>query len=151
MSELSPIEAFAADLIAGLEPSARKELARQIAGKLRTSQQKRISAQQNPDGSGFASRKPQLRGKKGKIKRDMFAKLRTAKYLKATGTAEAAIITFTNDVQRIARVHQLGLRDKVSRKTNAEALYPARQLLGLTADDEALVMELCTDHLARRL
>lgn len=159
MSGNLSIESFAADLIAGLEPSARKALAQDIARQLRASQQRRIAAQLNPDGSGFAPRKPQLRPggstlgvrhRKGAIKRQMFAKLRTAKYLKARGTADAAIVGFTAAVSRIARVHQLGLRDRVS-KTGAEADYPARQLLGITADDEALILELTTAHLAVRL
>ncbi len=57
MSNPLSLESFAADLIAGLEPSARKELAQEIARQLRVSQQKRIAAQLNPDGSGFAPRK----------------------------------------------------------------------------------------------
>lgn len=143
-------DAFAADLIAGLEPSARKALAQNIARQLKPSQQKRIAGQRNPDGSGFAPRKPQIRHQKGKIRRTMFAKLRTAKYLKASGTADAAIIKFTAQVSRIARVHQLGLRDRVN-KTGAEATYPARELLGLTTADETLIQDLVTAHLAARL
>lgn len=144
------IDAFAADLIASLEPSARKALAQDIARQLKTSQQKRIADQLNPDGSAFVLRKPQIRHKKGKIRRTMFAKLRTAKYLKSSSTADAAIIKFTAQVSRIARVHQLGLRDRVN-KTGAEANYPARELLGLTTEDETLIRELVTAHLAVRL
>ena len=151
MNEFAAVESFAADLIASLEPAARKALAQDLARQLRTRQQKRIADQQNPDGSAFAPRKPQLRHRKGKIRRTMFAKLRTAKYLKATSTAEAAVVTFTSDVQRIARVHQYGLRDRVNRKTGLEADYPARRLLGLTESDEALIREVVTAHLAARL
>lgn len=151
MNEFGRLESFAADLIASLEPAARKALAQDMARQLRASQQKRIAAQQNPDGSGYAPRKPQLRHKKGKIKRQMFAKLRTAKYLKATSSAEAAVVPFASDVQRIARVHQFGLRDKVNRKTGLEADYPARRLLGLTESDETLIREVVTAHLAARL
>lgn len=150
MSDLPALDAFAADLIAGLEPSARRALAAEIANRLRTSQQKRIAAQQNPDGTPYAQRKPQLRHQKGKIRRQMFAKLRTARFLKAKGTADAAIVAFTAEVSRIARVHQFGLRDRVN-KTGREADYPARELLGITADDEALIAELVADHLAARL
>lgn len=150
MSNPLSLDSFAADLIAGLEPSARKELAQEIARQLRVSQQKRIAAQLNPDGSGFAPRKAQLRHRKGQVRRQMFAKLRTAKYFKARGTADAAIVGFTAEVSRIARVHQLGLRDRVN-KTGAEADYPARELLGLSADDEALILDLTTAHLAVRL
>ena len=148
---LPSVESFAAELIAGLQPAARKALAQDIARQLRASQQKRIAAQLNPDGTGFAPCKPQLRHQKGKIKRDMFAKLRTAKYIKAGSNANEAIVSFTADVSRIARVHQFGLRDRVSKKTGLEADYPARQLLGLSPDDEALIRDLVTAHLADRL
>lgn len=150
MSEIAALEAFAADLLASLEPAARAELARRIARDLRASQQKRIAAQLNPDGSAYAERKPQLRHKKGKLRRQMFAKLRTAKYLKAKGTAEGAIVAFTAEVSRIARVHQFGLRDRVNRKTGLEADYPVRELLGISAADEALIRELAVEHLALR-
>lgn len=151
MSELAALEAFAADLLAGMEPAARAELARRIARDLRASQQKRIAAQQNPDGSPYAERKPQLRHQKGKLRRQMFAKLRTAKYLKAKATGNGAIVAFTAEISRIARVHQFGLRDKVNRKTGLEATYPARELLGLSPADEALIRDLSVEYLAVRL
>ena len=150
MDNLPALESFAADLLARLEPATRQELARRIAKDLRASQQKRIAAQQNPDGSGFTPRKAQLRQRPGQIRRQMFSKLRTAKYLKAKGTANEAVVSFTADISRIARVHQFGLRDQVNRKTGLEADYPERQLLGLSADDEALIRDLATDYLAGR-
>lgn len=151
MSELDPVESFASSLVAALEPAARKALARDLATKLRASQSKRIAAQQNPDGSAYAPRKPQLRHQKGKVRRTMFAKLRTAKYLKADSSPDAAIVSFTRDVERIARAHQFGLRDRVNRKTGKMADYPERRLLGLTAADEALIADAVTAHIADRL
>lgn len=150
MDNLPALEAFAADLIAQMEPAARQELARRIARDLRPRQQKRIAAQQNPDGSSYTPRKPKLRHQKGKIRGQMFAKLRTARYLKAKGTAAEAVVTFTAEISRIARVHQFGLRDQVNRKTGLEADYPERQLLGISAEDEALIRDLATEHLAGR-
>lgn len=150
MNEFGALDAFAADLIAALDPAARKELAQRLARELRASQQQRIAAQQNPDGTPYAERKPQLRHRKGKL-RAMFAKLRTAKYLKARATADAALVDFTADVQRIALVHHKGLRDRVNRKTGLEADYPARQLLGISDADEALIRDRVTEHLAARL
>lgn len=150
MNEFGALEAFAADLIASLEPAARKELAQRLARDLRASQQKRIADQLNPDGTPYAPRKPQLRHRKGKL-RAMFAKLRTAKYLKAKGSTNAALVSFTSDIERIARVHQLGLRDRVNRKTSLEADYPARQLLGISDADEAMIRDVVTAHLAGRL
>lgn len=150
LTDLAPLEAFAANLIAGLEPTARRELARSIATTLRTRNQKRIAAQVNPDGSAFEPRKPQLRHKTGRIKRQMFSRLRLAKYLKASSTPNEAIVSFSETVARIAKVHHFGLRDKVNRR-GLEVDYPARQLLGIPPDDEALIAELVTAHLADRL
>lgn len=151
MAELDSLESFAANLIATLEPGARRELARRIAVTLRTRNQKRIAAQVNPDGTAFEPRKPQLRHKKGAIKRQMFSRLRLAKYMKASGTPNEAIVSFSETVARIAKVHHFGLRDNVNRKTGLETDYPARQLVGIPPDDEALIAELCAAHLADRL
>lgn len=151
MTMLDPVESFAAGIIAALDPRERKALAADIAKLLRTSQQRRIAAQQNPDGSAFDPRKPQLRHQKGKIRRSMFQKLRTAKYLKAQGTADAAIVSFTGEVERIARVHQFGLRDKVNRRTGLEVTYSARRLLGISEADEADIKNLIVERLANRL
>lgn len=150
MSDLAPLDAYCAALLTSLQPSARRQLARQIATAMRASQAKRIAAQQNPDGSAFAPRKPQkFRSKKGSIRRSMFAKLRTARFLKKEASPNAAVISFSGQVQRIAQVHQFGLRDKVNRRRNLEADYPARELLGITRTDVALVEELVLAHLAR--
>lgn len=150
MSDLAPLDAYCSGLLASLQPSARRQLARQIATGMRASQAKRIASQRNPDGSEFAPRKPQkFRSKKGSIRRSMFAKLRTAKYLKTEASPNAAVISFAGEVQRIAQVHQFGLRDKVNRRRNLEADYPVRELLGITSTDLSLVEDLVIAHLAR--
>lgn len=150
MSDLAPLDSFASSLVAALEAPARRALARQIAAALRTSQAKRIAAQQNPDGSAFEPRKPQKRQRKGALRRAMFAKLRTAKYLKADASPDAAIVRFAQEVERIANVHQHGLRDRVN-KRGLQADYPARRLLGFTPAEEALIADAVTAHLAERL
>jgi len=147
---IAPLEVFAADLLARLEPAARTELARRIARDLRASQQRRIAAQQNPDGTPYAPRKPQIRGRAGKVRRQMFSRLRLARFLKTRVTADEAVIAFTDQVSRIARVHHFGLRDRVNRRTGLEADYPARQLLGISEADEALIRDLAVDYLAGR-
>ena len=68
----------------------------------------------------------------------MFAKLRTNRYMKASGNDSAAVVEFTGKVQRIARVHQLGLKDKPSPKSSAVE-YPQRQLLGFDDDSIQLI------------
>lgn len=127
-----------ASLLNNLDTKARRELAREIAKQLRQSQQRRIAAQLNPDGSAFEKRKPQIRERKGKLRRTMFSKLRTAKYLKTEAKSEAAVVGFVSQIGRIAAVHQYGLRDRVQ-KGGTEVLYPSRQLLGFTdADIDAI-------------
>lgn len=147
----SAIEARLAALIERLSPSSRTILARAIASQLRATQSGRIAAQRNPDGSAFEPRKPQLRHRKKNLRAGMFNKLRTNTWLKAKANADGAVVAFTRDVERIARVHQLGLRDRVNRKTNLEADYPARQLLCLTVVEEALLDTLISTHLAGAL
>jgi phage virion morphogenesis protein len=130
MTEFKPFESELAGLLAALSPAGRRRLTVEIAKKLRQQQQQRIKAQKNPDGSPYAKRKPQpLRTKKGRIKREMFAKLRTNRYLKASGNDSAAVVEFTGKVQRIARVHQFGLKDRPARNSE-EVQYSKRQLLG---------------------
>lgn len=148
MSAVDPVEARFGALIAALAPAARAQLAKVIARQLRQSQAKRIAAQQNPDGSGFEPRKPQLRHKKKALRAGMFAKLRTTKYLKASGNADGALVSFTRDVERIARVHQLGLRDRVSRRSALEVEYPTRQLLGISDQDETTLTGLIAASLS---
>lgn len=145
---LTPMEAQLSGLISQLEPSARRELARAIAKELQPRQRKRIADQLNPDGTPFAKRKPQLRQKEGRIRRTMFSKLRTARYLKSAATANSAVVGFVGEVERIARVHQLGLRDRVQ-KGGKDAQYAARELLGFTDDDVNAVHDLVIAHLAR--
>lgn len=151
MSDLAPLDAYCSALLDNLQPAARRELARQIATQVRANQAKRIAAQLNPDGSAFEPRKAQkLRSKKGRIRRTMFAKMRLARWLKMQTNSDSAVITFADQVQRIAQVHQRGLRDKVNRRrNNLEVQYAQRELLGITDSDIALVEDLVISHLAR--
>lgn len=136
-------------LMLRLEPTQRARLARDVAQALRRSQQQRILTQRNPDGTAYAPRKArQLRGKAGRIKAraKMFTKLRTARYLKARGTADEAVVSFAGRISRIARVHQFGLRDRAERGA-PDVQYPQRELLGFTDAD----LEIVRDHLLNLL
>jgi len=118
-------------LISSLSAPARKEMARSIGRKLRASQQQNIKRQQAPDGTPFKARKMQpVRSKKGRIKREMFAKLRTAKYMKTQASPNEAVIEFAGNVQRMARVHHYGLRDRPSRRSK-DVTFTSRPLLGI--------------------
>nr|WP_239168393.1 phage virion morphogenesis protein [Chromobacterium violaceum] len=69
----------------------------------------------------------------------MFAKLRTAKWLKAEASAAGAAVSFVAQVERIARAHQYGLRDRFSPRIARDVEYPARELLGLSKQDFELI------------
>jgi phage virion morphogenesis protein len=140
MSELTAFDNPIDALIAALSPQRRKALATEIAKRLRKHQQQRIKRQVTPEGKPFTPRQDQiLRSKKGRLKREMFSKLRTAKYMKAKGSNNDAVVEFTGRVKRMAEVHQYGLRDRpVWAK---EAPYPARPLLGFDAEDLKIVEE----------
>ncbi|OBU84541.1 phage virion morphogenesis protein [Chromobacterium subtsugae] len=146
---LARLDAELGALIHQLDTGARRSLAREIGHALRQSQQKRIAAQQNPDGSGFAPRRPQYREQKGRIRSQMFTKLRGARWLKIEASVGGVEVGFLRQVERIARVHQYGLRDRISRHTTREAQYPARELLGLSQPDFELIHSKVLDHLAK--
>ncbi|ETX31047.1 phage virion morphogenesis protein [Salmonella enterica subsp. enterica serovar Gallinarum/Pullorum str. FCAV198] len=103
--------------------------------------------QRNPDGSSYEPRRVTARSKKGRIKRQMFAKLRTTKYLKTAASTDSASVQFEGKVQRIARVHHYGLRDRVSRK-GPEVRYAERRLLGVNDDVEAMTRDMILQWLA---
>ncbi|MEN4698619.1 phage virion morphogenesis protein [Pantoea agglomerans] len=147
MSELQLVNDRLEALISSLSAPARKEMARSIGRKLRASQQQNIKRQQAPDGTPFKARKTQpVRSKKGRIKREMFAKLRTAKYMKMQASPNEAVIEFAGNVQRMARVHHYGLRDRPSRK-GKEVQYEARPLFGLNDDDINMIEQVIVDAL----
>ena len=140
MDDLQRVDDWLAALLANLEPAARNRMMRQLAQELRRSQQQNIRLQRNPDGTAFEARRVTARSKKGRIKRQMFAKLRTTKYLKTAATADSASVQFDGKVQRIARVHHYGLRDRV-RRNGPEARYPARRLLGVNDEVETVTRD----------
>lgn len=143
---IDALEPWMAAIINGAGPAASRRLANQIAKALRQSQQTRIAAQKNPDGSPYARRKIQLRSKTGRIsaRQDMFRKLRTTRFLKAKATTSAAVVGFSGSAARIATVHQWGLRDRVE-NPGPSIRYRQRRLLGFTDDDRNLIAETVLD------
>lgn len=144
MEELNAVETWTGALLAQLTPAARRAAMHDIALELRRSQQRRIAAQQNPDGSAYEPRKAKpvakkAREKRGRIKRRaMFAKLRTTRWLKVEAEADGFAIGFAGRVARIARVHQFGERALVA-PSGGQYRYPERQLLGFWAADRAAI------------
>jgi len=149
MNDFKPFDDQLAGLIAALSPAGRRRLADEIAKQLRTAQQQRIKQQKAPDGSSYQARKRQpLRAKTGRIKRAMFQKLRTSRYMKAGGRDNSAVVEFTRKVQRIALVHQYGLKDRPNPNVKP-VQYAERQLLGINIHDIRAIEELICDTLGK--
>lgn len=149
--ELRALEDWAGALLNQLQPKERRQVTQTIARELRRRQQQRIGAQRNPDGTPYAPRKPrqQLRAKAGRIKqRKMFAKLRTARYLRLQSDASSIAIGFAGRLSRIARIHQYGLRDKPGRNS-PDIQYQRRELLGFSDAELEMIRDQLVQHLVR--
>ncbi|MET3916244.1 phage virion morphogenesis protein [Variovorax sp. OAS795] len=144
---LSALEDWVAPLLNKLAPAERRALARQVGQALRRSQAERIAAQQNPDGSAYAARKPsKARQQKGRIRRTMFEKMRTARHMRMHADEDAVTLGFLSRTSRIARVHQEGLSDRVE-AGGPEYRYPRRELLGFSDAERASIKDLLLDRL----
>jgi len=141
MAELHEVDAWLDALLAQLEPSARAKMLREVAREVRCIQQANITAQRAPDGPAWEPRRATARTKPGRIRRKMFAKLKTTKYLKAQASADKAEIAFAPAVQKLARVHHYGLRDRVNRRGTI-VKYAERPLLGINSNTEKLIIEI---------
>ena len=141
-----------------LEPGARAGLAKFIAGDVRKANLARIRDNVTPEGEAMVPRKEKPKHKPGRLRKlvnaekqrpkrgRMFRKV--ARVLTARAVPEGAEVGFSSAASRILRVHQDGLTDKVSRQDHAPtALYPKRELLGLSADDRRRILERAMDHL----
>ncbi|PQK85734.1 phage virion morphogenesis protein [Pantoea ananatis] len=141
MDNLHEVDAWLDALLAKLEPAERKKMLREVACDVRRIQQASMTAQRAPDGSAWEPRRISARTKPGRIKRKMFVKLKTAKYLKTKATGDSAEVAFIPAVQRLARVHHYGLRDRVSRR-GITVKYAERPLLGVNGETETLVKDI---------
>jgi len=134
VNSLEDLTAWAAALLHKLDAGERRTLLRAVANELRRRQTVRIAEQRNPDGSAYQPRKPRLRQRAGRVRRAMFMRLRTSRFMKAQSDPNSAVVSFIGRAERIAAVHQFGLRDRVS-KGGLEVKYAQRQLLGFTDGD----------------
>ena len=137
-------------LIESLSPSGRRRLSAELAKRLRQSQQRRVMAQKTPDGTPYAPRQQQsARKKTGRVKRKMFAKLITSRFLHIRASPEQASMEFYGGKSpKIASVHQFGLSEE-NRKDGKKIDYPARPLLGFTGEDVQMIEEIILAHLER--
>lgn len=139
MAELEFLSEHLNALLTTLSDAERRKFAMMIARKVRASQSQRITRQQNPDGSSYIPRK-NLRNKKGEIKRKMFMKLKTTKFMKIEKIPDGATIGFDQRVSRLARIHQDGLVDTL--KYNGRTFkvrYAQRILLGFTNTEVEII------------
>lgn len=150
MDDLAALEDWAGALLARLSPAAQRQAAADIGRELRRSQKDRIAKQVNPDGTVYQARKPRnLRGKAGRIKRRaMFAKLRTARYLKIQTDSDGVAVGFTGRAARLARIHQDGETAEVAPGGTAYR-YPVRQLLGFTAAEREMIRDKLLEHIGK--
>ena len=155
MAEIERLETWLAPLLQRLSDSERTKLAREVARDLRAVNAANIRAQRGPDGQAWEPRKQQpLRGQIGQVRKAaksqaMFQKLRTAKHLKASAQGSDAVVQFLGRTERIARVHHMGLRDRV-KPGGPEYDYPERPLMGFPQGYEDQLKDRILAHLAGR-
>lgn len=129
MNDFKPFDDTLTGLIAALSPAARRRMAADIAKTLRARQQRRIKMQKAGRDTLRRPKTPAGKSQNRRVKREMFAKLRTSRFMKATAGNDSAVVEFTGKVQRMANVHQYGLKDKPWRNS-APVQYDARMLIG---------------------
>jgi phage virion morphogenesis protein len=148
---LKELADWAQPLLHKLQPQQRRAAMREVAQYLQRSQVQRIASQRNPDGTPYVPRRPraQLASKTGAIRKQMFMGLRKLRYLPRRATADLASVGINPRVAYVARVHHLGLRDRVDRSdpTSPEVQYPRRELLGFTDTDLQAVEDILLQHL----
>lgn len=152
MEDLQALATWLAPQLAALTPQERRALARKVAQDMRRANQTRIKGQTDPDGAAFVPRKiprAPIRGKAGRIRRAMFEKLRTARFMKAKGEDAAAVVDFAGSAGRLAHVHHFGLRDRVNRSGGTEYSYPSRRLLGFAPEDIERITDVVLARLAK--
>ncbi|MFN4366513.1 MAG: phage virion morphogenesis protein [Acinetobacter sp.] len=149
MADLELLTEYLGGMLQQLSDTERRKLEMSIARKLRASQKKRITKQQNPDGSPFVPRKKCLRDKKNKIKNKMFNVIKNAKYMRMEKTAQGMAIGFAGRIAFIARVHQFGLVDKVDRD-GPSVKYDSRELLGFTEAEIQMIESDVLEYIAAK-
>lgn len=134
-------DAFLSDLT----PARRKMVARKLGQRMRRLNTKRIAKNAEPDGKPMAQRKPRVDKDGNKVRRGkMFRKLRHARQYEIHPSADGVELRTRNQVARLARVHQLGLVDRVGRSKSGRVIrtrYERRRLLGFGDEDLEQITE----------
>ena len=146
--DLLRLEDWLSPLIARLQPAQRRQLAREVGISVRKANQKTMAAQKAPDGQSWEPRKIRSRDAKGRLRQGpMFRRLRMARHLRTQAFADSAVVQFIGRAERIARVHHLGLRDRVS-PGGADYKYPERPLLGISPQQTEQLIDLILSRLS---
>jgi len=152
--DLSRLEPWLAGLTARLTPAQRRQLARRIGQQLRRSNAERVRRNVEPDGGAMEPRKPRVPRKadekQGRVRNKgrMFRRIALARNLRVDAQPDQVEVGFVGAVQRTARVHHHGLRDRVARFRGApEIRYAERRLIGFGPDDREAIMEAALAHL----
>lgn len=155
--DLAALERFLGPLVERLSPGARIRVARKIGEELRRANARRIAANVEPDGAAMEPRKrrKRLTDGKGRIRRTgkMFPKIRQARSLRITPSPDEVRVGFESPmIAHTARAHHEGLADYVGRTKDGKVIrtqYPRRRLLGISAADEAAIIDAAMEWLGR--
>ena len=139
---LDELDAWLTARLAALTPSEQSKLLRKVGQDLRRENTRRMTAQTTPDGERWTPRKAQPRRKANDGK--MMRKLRTGRHLRLRIIPGELRLGFTGRDARLARIHHYGLRDALQ---YGIAQYPARELIGISTQDEALIRNSILRHL----
>lgn len=148
MAELSYLPEHLGRIIDELSDGQMLKLKKTLAQKLRNSQKKRITAQQNADGSAYTPRKPQKRrGQKKRVRAKMMNTIKQARHMKIEQSREGFAIGYVGRMAQVAEVHQYGLTARIDAKRGTSAAYPVRELLGISDEDRQLIDEVVLDYI----
>jgi phage virion morphogenesis protein len=134
-TDLNELLEWSKQTIAIMAPARRRILIRKLLMILRQRNLARMRKNISPDGEPWEARKK--RRSKSQSKKMMLG-LAKAKKMRLKANADGGSMGFGDNL--IARIHHYGLLDKVS-PTGPTIKYPERPLIGISEEDEHLVMQ----------
>lgn len=131
-------------LIDRLSVGEMARVTRKLAMELRRRNQQRMAQQQGPDGEAWAARKRSgvPRYDRQRASGKMMRRLRTNQFFKAVSDGEGLRLYFAAD--KIAARHHFGGSERLR---FGIARYPARPLLGISQEDQELVLQALREQL----
>lgn len=146
--DLAELEQWLGRIQAGLASARRRAAALKLGQAIRRANLMRISANVEPDGGAMQKRKASA-NERGRVRQKagarMFRRLRLAKAWSISADADGVeIAPASAAIDKVAAVHHFGETDRVGRLRDGRVIrakYPERRLMGLSADDRALILE----------